>query len=139
MSTTGILGGDCASCPMNRFGSAQSGRGKACTEKRLICVLQENLTQPVIVKVSPTSLKPFFKYLLSLSLEAKPKLFWEVETEFSLEPIDGEPRPSLALHKSRALDQSTVERIVKLRERLLPTLPRFTAGNSDPAAGGAPA
>ncbi|POB10115.1 hypothetical protein [Sulfobacillus sp. hq2] len=48
---------ECASCPMNRWGTAANGgKGKACREKRLLLVLRDGEALPVVVVAPPTSL-----------------------------------------------------------------------------------
>ena len=59
---------NCATCPMNQFGSA--GNGKACKNSRLLAVLPADFTadSPIwVIKVSPTALKNFDKYVSSLA------------------------------------------------------------------------
>jgi len=66
----------CSSCPMNQFGSA--GKGKACTNNRLIAVLppDADVDTPIwIMKVSPTALKAFDGYVT------------QVARQFNLPPI----------------------------------------------------
>ncbi len=48
---------ECATCPMNKWGSAANGgKGKACREKRLLLVLRDGEALPVVVVAPPTSL-----------------------------------------------------------------------------------
>jgi hypothetical protein len=48
---------DCASCPMNRWGSAGDARkGKACREKRLLLTLRDGEALPVVIVAPPTSI-----------------------------------------------------------------------------------
>jgi hypothetical protein len=59
-------GGVCDHCPLNEFGSGKSGRGKRCKEVRLWFVLRAGDALPLVVQVSPGSLKscmPFVKRL----------------------------------------------------------------------------
>ena len=59
---------DCASCPMNAFGSA--GKGKACKNMRLLAVMPPDADEDTplwLMKVSPTALPR-----LPLSWRAKP-------------------------------------------------------------------
>lgn len=50
---------DCVSCPLNQWGSADKGRGKACKEMRKIVLLVEGWSTPVILTLPPTSITPF--------------------------------------------------------------------------------
>lgn len=59
---------DCASCPMNAFGSA--GKGKACKNMRLLAVMPPDADEETplwLLKVSPTALKGFDGYVQSLA------------------------------------------------------------------------
>lgn len=52
----------CAGCWANQFKSASNGRGKACSNTRLLAVIPMDAdvsTQPMILKVSATGLKSF--------------------------------------------------------------------------------
>lgn len=56
----------CTSCPMNEFGSAENGKGKACKNTRVLAVLPIDAdadTPLAILKVSPTGLKSFDGYV----------------------------------------------------------------------------
>jgi hypothetical protein len=55
----GDPGGACAICPLNTFGSGENGRGKACKNMRHLYLLRDGAYMPVLVTLSPTSLKPF--------------------------------------------------------------------------------
>lgn len=58
---------DCASCPMNAFGS--KGKGKACSNTRLLAVVEPGVEDAPIylLKVSPTGLKAFDGFVQSTS------------------------------------------------------------------------
>jgi hypothetical protein len=65
----GSPGGVCADCPMNAWGSARQGRGKACREYRLVYGLLPGQLFPVLVTIPPTGLKALegYAYLLGNS------------------------------------------------------------------------
>ena len=62
---------DCATCPMNQFGS--NGKGKACSNRKLLAVtpaasLLSDETPPIwLLSVSPTSIKIFDRYVSDLA------------------------------------------------------------------------
>lgn len=58
----GDPGGECADCPLNRFGSGE-GQGKACKNRRMIYILLENEMLPMMLSLPTGSLKEFTKYL----------------------------------------------------------------------------
>ncbi len=65
----GEPGGDCLTCPLSQFKSAKegAGRGKACSESRLVYLLTENEILPLVVKVPATSLANARKYVIGLT------------------------------------------------------------------------
>lgn len=79
---------DCASCPMNAFGSAikdgKAQKGKACNERAFISLLMGSSFLPVIVQVPSTSLAAWRKYLVRLS--GFGKKFTSVVTSIGLAP-----------------------------------------------------
>jgi len=83
---------DCATCPHNEWGSADTGRGKACNNnRRLILITEEALSagvgdaQCATIKVPTTSLSAWAQYVTNLKeLHKRPPL--GVVTEISLVP-----------------------------------------------------
>lgn len=63
----GDPGGNCEDCPLAQFGSAHNGRGQACKLRRMLFVLRENDTIPVLISLPPTSVKPWRNFLLQAS------------------------------------------------------------------------
>jgi len=57
----------CAKCPMNAFGSASTGKGKACKNSRRLALLSADGlsadSELMQLKLPPTSLKAFGKYV----------------------------------------------------------------------------
>lgn len=81
---TGTPGGDCATCPLNQWGSdPDGGRGKACQNRRRIYLLREGETLPVLLTLPTTSLKAFSDYIAKRVL-AKGKRSYEVITKITL-------------------------------------------------------
>ncbi len=79
----GEPGGECAQCEYNRFGSAAKGKGKACKEVKLLFVLTPGDLLPLVVGLTPGSLKSVKSYLFKLARAGLP--FYTVTTRFSLE------------------------------------------------------
>lgn len=76
----------CAICPQNQFGSA--GRGKACSNTRLLALLPPDATEEtpiMILRVSPTALRSYDAYVAGVarSFQSTPI---GVVTEFSFDP-----------------------------------------------------
>ena len=117
----GDPGGDCEDCPHNQWGSAtksdgSEGRGKACTQMKLLFLLRVGETLPDVVVVSPASLKPVKHYQLKLGAR-----LCDVVTRLELAPEknkDGiaysEIRPVMA----GRLDEKTVARVRNCVETL---------------------
>lgn len=65
-------GASCAECPKNEWGSAHTGRGKACKNQRRVIVLPpnfESLDDAMTLYVSPQGLKNFDSYVNRLKNE----------------------------------------------------------------------
>lgn len=71
---TGDLGPhDCATCAHNQFGTAQAGkgRGKACNDTRVVCILTPESVLPKLIVMPPTSAAKMKKFLMGLISERK--------------------------------------------------------------------
>lgn len=75
----GTPGGECGNCPMNEFGSAKNGHGKACKESRAVFLVRSGDHLPIVVNVPPGSLKNLKQYLMRL-----PAPFFQVVTRLTL-------------------------------------------------------
>lgn len=53
----------CNSCPMNEWGTADDGRGKACKNMHRVYILREGEMLPLLLTLPPTSLKNLSDYL----------------------------------------------------------------------------
>jgi hypothetical protein len=80
----------CESCPHNRFGTAQNGKGKACSEyTALIMYRPDDALLPINVRVPPAALKAWRNYTMAL-IKLDPRLrLVNVVTEVALEPVKG--------------------------------------------------
>ena len=61
---------NCASCPMNQFGSAPTGAGKACKNTRVLAVMPPDAdddTEIWTLKVSPTAIKAFDSFVAGVN------------------------------------------------------------------------
>lgn len=59
----GDPGGPCAACYLNRFGSGEDGKSKACKNMRHIYLLQSGDLMPMVLSLPPTSLKAFDRFI----------------------------------------------------------------------------
>jgi hypothetical protein len=62
---TGVPGGSCRSCPLNQFGSKDTG-GKACQNRRRIFILREGEIFPLLLSLPVGSIKVFTTYIKRL-------------------------------------------------------------------------
>lgn len=76
----------CNSCPLNNWGTAEDGRGKACKNMRRIYILREGEVLPLLLTLPPTSLKPFADYM-GPRVVAKNLRSFEVVTRISLKKV----------------------------------------------------
>lgn len=60
----GTPGGNCASCPYNKFGSGE-GQSKLCKNKRMLYILCEGELFPITLSLPTGSLKSFTNYVKS--------------------------------------------------------------------------
>ena len=59
----GCPGGACANCPLNKYGSADDGKGKKCKNLRRIYILRSGEILPLLVTLPPTSIRNFSDYI----------------------------------------------------------------------------
>ena len=66
----------CSTCPMNAFGSAEQGRGKACKNTVRLALLLEGAdyakAEGVMLSIPPTSLKPWTQYVSQFTAVNRP-------------------------------------------------------------------
>lgn len=83
----------CTACPNNQFGSALTGKGKACKNTRLLALMPASALgsddeAPIwIMSVPPTSLKAYDSYVHSLAAKHRTVPIGVV-TEISLDPAN---------------------------------------------------
>lgn len=74
---------ECATCPMNVFGTGQSGASKACKETQHVFLLRQGSILPSVLQIPPSNLKGFTKYRSRLI--GKKKSINGIVTEFTLQ------------------------------------------------------
>jgi hypothetical protein len=75
--------GECATCPLNQFGTSEKGAGKACKEREAWWILEKDAIVPAQVQVPASSKKGARQYKVGLTLKQKP-VVGGVVTEFGL-------------------------------------------------------
>lgn len=113
---------DCASCARNQFGSAPTGRGKACKNTRRIAIIPADATDttvPMTLSVSPTGLKAFDAYVNSLARDfGKPPIAFITRISFNPK----EAYPSLVFDEPKLHDKLGIA--MKLRTQAAEMLNR---------------
>jgi len=70
---------DWQALPYNQYGTAKGGHGKRCKELRLMALLRPEDTMPLLVRISPGSLRPVTQFFKKL-----PVPFYEAIIELTL-------------------------------------------------------
>lgn len=78
--------GTCSTCPKNEWGTGREGRGKACSEARVLFMLLPGRVLPVTVSLPVTSIPPIRKYMLRLAGEGIP--YYGVVTRLGLRKVE---------------------------------------------------
>jgi hypothetical protein len=121
----GNPGGDCATCMMNQFGSAQEGkrRGKACKEKHLLFVLREKDLIPCVLSPATTSLRSVQNFFLDL-VNQYACFYYEVEARFWMteSEVNGYPTAILNGAVVRQLSEEEIAKISAYRQSVIPVL-----------------
>lgn len=102
---TGNPGGVCKDCPYNKFGSGD-GKSKACKNRRMLYILQENEFFPVVLSLPPGSVGSYSNYVKHLISKG-------------LRP--GGVVTKISLKKSTSADGISFSQAVFKNERLLTT------------------
>lgn len=76
----------CDGCPLNVWGTAEDGRGKACKNMRRIYILKEGEALPYLLTLPPTSLKNITDYI-GLRIVSKGLRSYGVITKIGLKKV----------------------------------------------------
>lgn len=115
----GRPGGECASCPLNAFGSGEGGKGKACKNTERLYMVMEGSVLPYRINVSPASLKAYRGYKTSQVM--KGRKICDIVTEISLKKVTnsaGQPYAECVFRCVGLLDPETKELARKKREEV---------------------
>lgn len=103
----GDPGGPCADCSLNRFGSSEDGRGKACKNQRYLYLLRDGDYMPLELHLPPTSLRAFSKFMNAAFLYRNRPSYGSV-VELSLHREE-KPSPHAVVDFRRVRDFAGVE------------------------------
>lgn len=127
----GDPGGECATCPMNEWGTAMKGIGKACKEKRMLFLLQPNAYLPLLIQVPTMSIRPLNQYMMRLASTGT--LYHNVVTGLALEKSQqrggGNTYSRMVFRLVRRLTGAEIEAVKELAAQFKST--RQTAPQSE--------
>jgi hypothetical protein len=108
----------CANCPLNCFGSAEKGQGKACKEMRRLFIVEDGDNLPSILNIPPTSIKAFDTYVSGLLTKGKAPLV--VETTFRLEGAQGVgfDYSKVTFERTRDLGFEEIKNLLQMRSQV---------------------
>lgn len=119
----GTPGGDCSRCVNAAWGSAGVGKkGQACKMMHRIYLLSPNSVLPVVLTLSPSSLAPWRKYMISLINTQMTA--GAVVTKIGLEKVSGGPAPYARIVPSfvRTLTNNEQKFVADYAEGIIPVL-----------------
>ncbi|MFW5972401.1 MAG: hypothetical protein ACOCTG_00300 [Bacteroidota bacterium] len=106
----------CKGCPMNEFGSAPNGRGKACRNTVRLAVAPpdaDETFEPWLLNVAPTSLKSWTSFVSQLEAIGRIPLQAVAEIAFKADAAF----PQLTFIAREFLDEEAVAKFWQLREK----------------------
>jgi hypothetical protein len=118
-STDGITGngkpgGECKSCPLAKWESAQEGSGQACKQVKQLFFLRGESMFPEVVSLPPTSVKAARQFLVKLTTQGIP--YYGALVAIELEKAQnaaGKPYGRASLKFLRRLSQDEQQRAVE--------------------------
>lgn len=116
----------CAKCPFNEWGSAATGKGKACKESRRLAVIPTDATPdtiPLLLEVSPTGIKSFEAYVTRLNSIGKHPMEAVAEVAFKSDAH----YPTLVFGVDSMLDDDQLAIAFAIRKMVDPILDRDPA------------
>lgn len=119
----GVPGGDCSRCANAMYGSAGVGKkGQACKSMHRIYLLSQGSVLPVVLTLSPSSIAPWRKYMISLINTQR--AVGSVVTKVSLEKVSGGPAPYARIVPScvRVLDEAEQKFVDSYAASIIPVL-----------------
>lgn len=119
----GNPGGDCATCPMSQWGSADKGDGQKCKEMRILFLLREDDILPLAIPAPPTSVANIKQYFMRLASKAIP--FYGVITSLGLKEAmsnTGVKYSQIDPNFKKRLPKEDIEQIKIYREEIKPRL-----------------
>lgn len=116
---------NCAECPMNQWGSADTGNGKACSNRRRIALLDADCediadAEVAMLNIGPSTLKNWSKYVKDLERKYNRPVFGAVTKITFDEDFD---YPVLIFEMEQLIDDvDLLEALIARREQVDPQL-----------------
>lgn len=135
--------GLCKNCPMSQAQSdLKGGRGSACKEQKLLFMICEGMTLPLVVVAPPSSLRSIKQYVISLVQSSTP--WWGVKTTLTLEKAQnstGNEFARIAPKAAGKLEPGEIKAVVSYKDYikgLIDAAPAnvFADAEADPEQGG---
>lgn len=107
---------ECTSCPFNEYGTAATGRGKACKETRRLAVVPPDAKpgdMPFLLEVSPTGIKSFESLVYALAGRGLTPLEFITEVAFKSDAT----YPTLVFSPAAPLDDERVANLYEIQQR----------------------
>ena len=109
----------CGQCPLNKWESVtllgRTGRGKACDDRRRLCLWKEGWNVPVILGVSPSSIRSWDEYCSSLVIGGYRS--YHAVTRLTLETVTA-PNRKYAVIKFKFKNPITAEMQTELMSKV---------------------
>ncbi len=103
----GTPGGTCVTCPLNAYGTAEKGKGKACKNMRIIYLLRSGEYLPLQLNLPPTSIKPFGVFM-NQAFALRGRASWGSLVEIRLKKeVNGKKDYSVATFSHKEYFQGT--------------------------------
>lgn len=125
----GVNGHDCATCEMNKFGSAEVGRGKACANTRVLAIVMKddpgfgtkNPLTWATMSISPTGLAPWGKFVKGLAqIESRPPHGAVIQFDFNKrDPVEQKRKAIIAVGYQKITDPAVATKVNALRREIL--------------------
>ena len=124
----------CAACRFNMWGTALSAegkptRGKACNEMRALLILHPDFQEPIILRLSPTSISAWDTYAAGLALRRKgggrPSSYIEWLTKITVKVVrddNGNEYGVATFEAEEQMNAAVVLSMIQTRRELLPML-----------------
>jgi hypothetical protein len=118
LTGSGTPGGDCSSCPLAQWDSAQDGgEGQACKQSKQLFMLRGTSMLPEVVSIPPTSLKAVRQFFLKLVTQRVPyhHCILRIELE-KAQNAQGKPYGKAALKFVRKLSPAEIANAEHMRQ-----------------------